>query len=333
MLSTRMTIAFLETRGVGRKTIARAREMDLDEPDGATAMHEALSKIKGRHPHTRLPDIEALEHGLERADVVLERCADEEIRAITARDEVFPKRLRAIPDAPPLLYYRGDLKGLHGTSAVAIVGTRSPTRFGRSCARRLGKIFAKRGFTVVSGLALGCDEAAHKGCLDSGGLTVAMLAHGLDRVHPRSNEELAVDILATGGALISEYPPGTPPKRSYFLDRNRLQSGASDGTIVVETDIKGGTMHTARFTLEQSRVLGCLRRPPGREDSDCTGNELLMRTESALPLGSDEEIIAYVEAIVEATGKSQPAQCTTPPADVGTNGQLSIFPDTKPPSH
>lgn len=92
-------------------------------------------------------------------------------------------------------------------------------------------------------------------------------------------------------------------------------------------------MHTARFTLEQSRVLGCLRRPPGREDSDCTGNELLMRTESALPLGSDEEIIAYVEAIVEATGKSQPAQCTTPPADVGTNGQLSIFPDTKPPSH
>jgi DNA processing protein len=328
-----MTIAFLETRGVGRKTVARAHEMKLDEPGGAAAMLEALGEVKDKHPHTRRPSLEALERGLERADDVLEQCADKGIRAITPGDETFPERLRAIPDAPPLLYYRGDLKSLHDSAAVAIVGTRSPTKFGQSCARRLGKVFAKRGFTVVSGLALGCDEAAHKGCLVAGGPTVAMLAHGLDRVHPRSNEELAADILANGGALFSEYPPGTPPKRSYFVDRNRLQSGASDGTIVVETGIKGGTMHTARFALEQERVLGCLRHPPGREGDHCAGNELLVRTEGAWPLSSDDEITAFVEAIVEAKGGSQLAPPASPPAGADTNGQLSIFPETDSASH
>jgi DNA processing protein len=160
-----------------------------------------------------------------------------------------------------------------------------------------------------------------------------MLAHGLDRVHPRSNEELATDILANGGALISEYPPGTPPKRNYFVDRNRLQSGASDGTIVVETGIKGGTMHTARFTLEQGRVLGCLRHPKGRDGERCAGNELLMRTEGALPLGNDEEIAAYVEAMFEATGEPRTVGPSTPPTGADTNGQLSIFPDTGPAPH
>jgi len=328
-----MTIAFLETRGIGRKTVARAHEMGLDEPGGAAAMLGALGEIKDKHPHTRLPDLEALERGLVRADDVLERCADEGIRAITPSDETFPGRLRAIPDAPPLLYYRGDLEGLRHSATVAIVGTRSPTKFGRSCARRLGKVFAKRGFTIVSGLALGCDEAAHEGCLDAGGLTIAMLAHGLDRVHPRSNEVLAADILANGGALISEYPPGTPPKRNYFVDRNRLQSGASDGTIVVESGIKGGTMHTARFALEQERVLGCLRHPSGHEGDHCAGNELLMRTEGALPLSSDEEIIAYAEAMFEATDESQTAEPAAQPAGTDTNGQLSIFPDTGPAPH
>lgn len=138
----------------------------------------------------------------------------------------------------------------------------------------LGSGYWETGATVVSGLAIGCDTAAHSGCLSVHGETIAVLAHGLDRVYPAVNRELVGEILDTGGCLLSEYPPKTRPFPANFVERDELQAGLSDGVIVVETGVKGGTMHTVRFSQEQRKPLACVKHPQ---------NSLQIRRLSATP--------------------------------------------------
>ena len=138
---------------------------------------------------------------------------------------------------------------------IAIVGTREPTQYGAESARKLGGIFAKEGFVVVSGLATGIDAQAHKGALDANGMTIAVLAHGLHTVYPPENKKLANKILDKNGALVSEYPWDKNSSRYSFVERDRIQSGLSLGVFVVETGIGGGTMHTAGFCKKQNRKL------------------------------------------------------------------------------
>ena len=137
--------------------------------------------------------------------------------------------------------------------AIAIVGTRRATPDGKSTARRFAAELARAGIVIVSGLAFGVDAAAHEGCLDAEGKTVAVLACGLANIYPRNNEPLAKKILAQGGAIISEYPPDMPAYPSRFLERNRIVSGLSKGTLVIEAPERSGSLATARFALEQNR--------------------------------------------------------------------------------
>ena len=155
----------------------------------------------------------------------------------------------------------GNIDAIH-RDCIAIVGTREPTEYGITAAKRLGALFAESGYTVVSGLANGIDTAAHQGALEVDGLTVAVLASGLDTVYPIKNKELAGAILKNNGALVSEYSWGTMVNRSYFVARDRIQSGLSLGVFVVETGIKGGTMHTVKSCKEQKRSLIVLKHPP-----------------------------------------------------------------------
>jgi DNA processing protein len=166
----------------------------------------------------------------------------------------YPPLLAAIFDPPEKLWYLGVLPDPE-KPAVAVVGTRRPSPAGRAQAYALGKGFAKAGITVVSGLALGIDAMAHRGCLDGGGVTVAVLGSGLDTIYPVSNRELARRILLSGGALLSEYPPGTKPHKWNFPRRNRIISGMCRGTVIVEAPEKSGALHTASFALEQGRDL------------------------------------------------------------------------------
>jgi len=168
-------------------------------------------------------------------------------------DDDYPPWLRTIPDRPPVVYVRGRLP--RGLRCVACVGTRVPSSFGCAAARGVAGFLAARGWSVVSGLALGVDTIAHEAALAASGHTVAVLANGLDRVHPRQNEPLAARILAAGGALLSEQPPGTAALPRHLVARNRIQSGMSTATAVMQTDLVGGTMHTARYTLLQGRLL------------------------------------------------------------------------------
>jgi DNA processing protein len=168
------------------------------------------------------------------------------------------------------------------------------------------------------------------GCLETGGTTAAILAHGLDTVHPRQHQKVAERLLRKGGCLLSEYPPGTPPRRNHFVLRNRLQSGVSRGTIIIETAIEGGTMHTARFAIAQDRALGCLRPRNGNFGASVAGNQLLLREESAFPLGSREEIDYFIESILGSaehilTSRRRPITGPAYSLEPSVAEQLSFF--------
>ena len=139
--------------------------------------------------------------------------------------------------------------------SVAVIGTREPTTEGRTAGLFLSKAIAKQGINIVGGLALGCDTFGHEGAVEANGMTTAFLAHGLHTIYPKENESLAQKIVESGGLLISEYPIGTEPYTPYFVERDRLQSGISDATIVVQTGIVGGTMHAVNATLMNNKPL------------------------------------------------------------------------------
>ena len=183
------------------------------------------------------------------------RCREAGYALVTPWDAAYPARLRNIPDRPVLLYVRGNLDALAAPLCVAVIGTRRPSGWGRRAAFRLGELLARRGVPVVSGLALGCDTAAHQGALAAGGFTAATLPTGLDAVYPPANRQLAEAIVKAGGALLSEYPPGEGPAAYRFVERDRLQSGLSDAVVVVETEVDGGAMYTAAFTVAHGRQL------------------------------------------------------------------------------
>lgn len=173
-------------------------------------------------------------------------------RLISQKDSTYPSLLKEIQNPPKEIYVLGELPD-ETRPHIAIVGTRKATTQGRFIAKEIAKNLAERGAVIVSGLAMGIDTASHEGALAANDLTVAVLACGLDTIYPRQNENLAKKILETGGAIISEYPVGTPAFPNQFLERNRIISGLSIATIVIEAPIDSGALVTARLAAEQGR--------------------------------------------------------------------------------
>jgi DNA processing protein len=166
----------------------------------------------------------------------------------------YPPLLRELWDPPAVLFYRGVLPNPEKPLA-AVVGTRRPSGPGAAAAYDIGRALARGGVPVVSGLALGIDAMAHRGNLEGGGPTLAVLGSGLDRIYPAANRMLARRILETGGVLVSEYPPGTEPRKWHFPARNRIISGLARGVLIVEAPRSSGALITAQFALEQGRDL------------------------------------------------------------------------------
>jgi len=187
-------------------------------------------------------------------------------RIITFDSDDFPELLQRIPDPPTLIYTVGNAEALH-MPALAIVGSRNPTRGGIENAYEFARHLGQAGFCIVSGLAQGIDTAAHEGALDGSAMTVAFLGHGIDRVYPAVNRDLAHRI-SQNGVLVSEYPLGAPPRREHFPQRNRLISGLGLGTLVVEAARRSGSLITARLAGEQGRevfaIPGSIHNPLSR---------------------------------------------------------------------
>ena len=176
------------------------------------------------------------------------------IRRVSWREKAYPPLLREIFDPPALLFYRGVLSDPE-KPLVAVVGTRKPSSRAAERAYELGRELGKAGIPVVSGLALGIDSMAHRGNIEARAPTVAVLGSGPDHLYPSSNRDLARRVLETGGLIISEYPPGTGPRKWNFPARNRIISGLARGTVIVEAPEKSGALITAQFALEQNRDL------------------------------------------------------------------------------
>jgi len=185
---------------------------------------------------------------------------------LTCFDDRYPALLKEIDRYPPILYAEGVLSQ-YTQPAVAMVGTRHPSTVGLETAWRFAKELAEAGVVIVSGLALGIDTEAHRGCLAGGGRTIAVLGCGIDRVYPSSNQYLAQEI-ATNGLLLSEFALNSPPRAGHFPLRNRIISGVSSLTIVVEAALRSGSLITARYALEQNRdvlaVPGAIHNPKAR---------------------------------------------------------------------
>ncbi|MDE2019776.1 MAG: DNA-processing protein DprA [Patescibacteria group bacterium] len=236
------------------------------------------------------------------------------LNLILIGDPDYPPLLREISQPPFGIYVLGHGPLAIGNSALAIVGTRRATPDGKSTAKRFARELAAAGFTIASGLAFGIDAAAHEGCLEGGGRTVAVLAGGLDGVYPRSNHTLAEKILARGGALISEYPIGQPPHASRFLERNRVVSGLSRGTLVIEAPEKSGSLVTARHAFEQNRNLFVVPGPITHRNFKAS-HELIRQ---------GAELVAEPRHIMEAYGVSATSNLSLPTSNLSTEEKLIL---------
>ncbi len=221
----------------------------------------------------------------------------------------YPELLSQLPDPPQLLYVRGDSSVLHLPS-LAIVGSRNPTGGGARNAFEFARYLGRNGFCIVSGLAQGIDAAAHRGALDAGAATVAFLGHGIDIVYPAQNRDLAAAI-AEHGALVSEYPLGSQPRKAYFPQRNRLISGLSLGTLVVEAAQRSGSLITARLAAEQGREVFAL--PGSIHNPLARGCHRLIRDGAKL-VESARDIVSELAPLTGHVRQIAEESCATPAA-------------------
>lgn len=200
-----------------------------------------------------------------------------QIITINKNNKLFPEAFRAIGEyCPERIYAMGNLDLLKSEHMVAIIGSRKATRAGNSKAYELGLNYAKKGYVVVSGLALGCDAAAHRGCMAGDGGTIAIVATGLDIVHPYENIPLQEEILRKGGLVLSEQPLGVKANPTMLVAKNRLQAALSEEVVVAECPIRSGTMHTVRFAQKYGKTIKAANFPYNKEEN--SGNKYIITT-------------------------------------------------------
>ncbi len=213
------------------------------------------------------------------------------VNMVSIQDRCYPEGLKQIYDPPLVLYVKGKL--ISDEKMVAVVGSRKATGYGLEVARKLSYELVSSGITVISGMARGIDSAAHKGALEGGGRTVAVLGCGTDTVYPPENRRLMKQI-EKNGAVISEYPPGTPPLPRNFVARNRIISGASMGTVVVEAGERSGSLITAGYALEQGRDVFAV---PGNIDSEVSRGTNKLIKDGAKVVASVNDILEEVNSM------------------------------------
>lgn len=218
------------------------------------------------------------------------------ILTVEKDDKAYPQMLKDIPKAPKRLFFRGNVAAVNDMPCLAVIGSRKASARGLEMAFSFGRMAAEAGFAVVNGLALGCDAEALRGALSAGGPCVAVLPCGLDAVYPKTNASLAEEVLGKNGCLVSEYMAGVRPQKRFFVERDRLQSGISQGVVVVESEEMGGTMHTVGFAERQHRRLACYY---SKVSEIASGNRMMVEKGIGEALESEEDVRAFLRNMKE----------------------------------
>lgn len=304
--NTEMIVKLLQLPGVGIRIADKVASMlaEVGEYENSDLKNYVKKCIKqGDISLKKELTEDDFKKAFEKASQIIEDSFEKGITIISKYDDDFPSSLRTLLDAsgkdisPIILNYKGNIKILNEKKSIAVIGTRNPTSEGEEAGTYYSRYFAENGYNIVSGLALGCDSIAHKGALAVNGLTTAVLAHGLHMISPKKNESIAKEILENGGVLLSEYFIGTPAYTTYFVERDRLQAGLAQATIVIQCGLKSGTMHAARTTMNNNRILACVRYKEDsvRTSENVVGNEYLIRM-GAYPLRIAGELCSMIES-------------------------------------
>lgn len=284
---TELIVRLLQLPGFGSRSSeivanCMVKNKAFDEADIYTYIMSCINNklIRVKKELSRL-DIQC---AVDKSNKIIDESLKNNVFIISKFDEDYPFMLRNLignrgeDTSPLILNYKGNLSSIKDRQSIAIIGTRHPTKEGEDAGMYYAKYFAEKGFNIVSGLALGCDTIAHKGTLSVNGTTTAILAHGLQMISPKRNEFIAKEILEKGGLLLSEYLFGVPAYNTSFVERDRLQAGLAIATIVIQTGIKGGTMHAVRTTINNNKILAVVnyKEQSVKCNENVAGNELLI---------------------------------------------------------
>ncbi|WP_435138588.1 DNA-processing protein DprA [Formosa sp. A9] len=255
-----------------------------------SALIAAQSRLK------RIPEFskEVIDEAVRNAEDISLKAKHLDIHVISIYDENYPKQFLEILNPPVVIYVQGNLNTLKQKRLLAVIGAREPSKFGLEAGYNITKHCLKQGAVIVSGLAQGCDTMAHTCALENNGKTIAVLPCGLDKIFPKQNRTLAQQILEQDGVLLSEYPPGTAVQKNYFIQRNRLQSALSDGVIIIESEIEGGTMHTFKFAKALQQPIGVLHHPLEYRTIKSAGNTAILEANQGIKLDSSNAINDFI---------------------------------------
>ena len=313
VLSTEVILTLQQLDGVGNKTIFKLANQVSAPIYNLGQLCDFWKSLKGKK--VEAISKEDLEEAYHTAQRIMTCCEQNGVGVMSYYEDCFPKELRVCVnetgklDPPILLYYEGNIK-VFERPGIAVIGTREPTVNGVHAGKYFSSEFAKNGYNIVSGLAVGCDAAGHQGALEAGGVTTAFLANGLDweSIYPKENLELARNIIEKGGLLLSEYPVGQSCGRYGLVARDRLQAGLSYATVVIQTGEKGGTMHAVNATINSGKLLFAVEYKNGEDATHekVQGNVKLIREGKAHPLrsASIDEAIQMCEKAYK-TGSKQ----------------------------
>ncbi len=276
-------IGFNLVRGIGA---VRLRQLLQHFGDLKTAWHASPAELRAAGLSDKLVQNVSLARANMDFNKIRHRIQELGVRVVTWDDEDYPRHLRSIDQPPPVLYLRGTLEETDHW-AVAIVGTRRITAYGRQVTEQLATTLAQNGVTVISGLARGVDSVAHQAALNAGGRTIAVLGSGVDHIYPPENRQLAERMIAQG-AIISDYALGTPPDGANFPPRNRIISGLSMAVVVVEAGRKSGALITAQFAADQGREVYAV---PGNITAPQSKGTNRLIQQGAHPLLAPQELL------------------------------------------
>lgn len=308
---TQIIIALLDFKGIGPKAIiAFLGEIKISNE---TIIYQELCKtnitaIKSAINKQMLTPL-TWEQALKKAKNTIIESDSKKIKILNFYDAHYPKKFKNLKNYPILIYAKGNIDLLNYEKSVAIIGTRNPSEFGVKMGVRVSKLLAKSNYVIVSGLAKGIDTCAHMGALEGAGKTIAVLAHGLEiPVYPKENRKLAEEILEFGGLLLSTYPNATKLMPQFLAARDEWQSGLSDGIIVVETGIKGGTNITIGHALKQNRPVAVIDHRQFKNGElafikQAEGNIKYISEKKAYPLYTEKSIREFENKLKESRKK------------------------------